>query len=389
MTFNVSIQNNKDSFIPVVKRYGYFDPRGEPYIIREGNNYVDADPLLDYIHWVIAFIVIPTVSILGIIGNSISLAVLTKHGFSKSSNVLLFSLALSDILFMVGVTGPPKAMYEWGGGGFQYPETTAHVLYYLYHIFDSLNWGSGPPSLFVPVLITIERLIAVFLPLKFTSIVTPKRTAVVVIGTNVVSYGVQIYVRTWFEFVYVFDIARNASVGYAARTAAYWTQRGANKIIAIFVNCLMILVIFVFCGSIAIGIKIKLASIRRLKMTASGKQNSKCDAGTSRTTKMLLCLCFFYAIACAPIGLPVFIPGFMSFPVYTEEPNFHSVGVFIYHIYKLIYCINASINFFIYVLMSRSFRKTFLGLIPCINTNQENSQTNSAELSHSRTTNRD
>jgi hypothetical protein len=205
--------------------------------------------------------------------------------------------------------------------------------------------------------------------------------------SNLFSYGVQVYVRTWFEFAYVFDVSRNASVGYAARTAAYWTQRGANKVIEIFVNCLTILVIFVFCGSVAIGIKIKLASNKRMKMTNStqGANSTKKDAGTSRTTKMLLCLCFFYTIACAPIGLPVFIPGFMAFPVYTEEPNFRSVGVFVYHVYKMIYCINASINFFVYVVMSRSFRATFLAVMGCIKpTDSKTSET--TELSQTRST---
>jgi hypothetical protein len=120
----------------------YNDIRVQHYIVREGNNYIVADPLTDLIHWSIVFVVIPTVSIIGVVGNAINLVVIYKQGLNKTSNILLFSLAISDILFMIGVNGPPKAMYEWGGGGFQYPELTAHVLYYLYHIFDSLNWGS-------------------------------------------------------------------------------------------------------------------------------------------------------------------------------------------------------------------------------------------------------
>lgn len=118
--------------------------------IRIGSNNVDADPLTDLVHWYLVFIVTPTVSIIGFVGNTMTLIVLAKQGFHKSVNILLFNLAISDILFMVGVNGPPKPMYEWGAGGFQYPELTAHVLYYLYHIFDSLNWGSGSTSLCNP-----------------------------------------------------------------------------------------------------------------------------------------------------------------------------------------------------------------------------------------------
>lgn len=332
--------------------------------IRIGSNNVDADPLTDLVHWYLVFIVTPTVSIIGFVGNTMTLIVLAKQGFHKSVNILLFNLAISDILFMVGVNGPPKPMYEWGAGGFQYPELTAHVLYYLYHIFDSLNWGSGSTSLCIPVLITIERLIAVFMPLKFTFLVTPRRTLISVIAPNVIFYGLQAYVRNWFDFVYVFDPARNASVGYAVRSELYWRQRGALKILEVFVNCLTVLVIFVFCGCIAIGFKIRMASLHRLKMTQrKDADRAKSNISTSRTTKTLLCLCLFYTFTCSPICLPAFMPNFMVFPVYTEDPNFRSVGVFVYHVYKLMFSINASFNFLIYVTTNKNFRDTLVTLV--------------------------
>lgn len=256
-------------------------------------------------------------------------------------------------------------MYEWGSGGFQYPEQTARVLYYLYHIFDSLNWGSGPTSLCIPALITVERLIAVFLPLKFPRIVTPRRTVIAVCIPNVIFYGIQVYVRTWFRFVYVFDSSRNATVGYAVRTDLYWSHSRVCKDLEIVVNSLIGLVIFVACGCVAIGIKVKLAAMNRLKLTNSIKSHnsSKGDASMSRTTRMLLCLCVFYAIVCSPIGLSTIIPDLMVFPVFIEEPNYRSIGVFVYHFYKFLFAVNGSINFIIYVAMCKHFRDTFLGLL--------------------------
>ncbi|CAG5133693.1 unnamed protein product [Candidula unifasciata] len=314
----------------------------------------DADHVTDFVHWTFVFIVTPSISVLGIVGNTFSVIVLAKHGFRKSSNILLFTLAISDILFMIG----------WGAGGFQYPEPSARILYYFYHIFDSLNWGSGPASLCIPPLITIERLIAVFLPLRFPSIVTPRRTIIAALIPNLFFYGIQIYVRTWFQFAYVFDISRNASVGIAIRTGVYWSQRHVSKALEIVVNSLIGLVIFVGFGCVAIGIKVKLAAIRRLKMTNSTRAGKKTrgDHSTSRTTKMLLCLCVFYTIVCSPISLSTIMPDLMVFPVFIENPNFRSVGVFVYHIYKFLFAVNGSVNFVIYVAMCKNFRDTFLDL---------------------------
>ncbi|KAK3778854.1 hypothetical protein RRG08_013120 [Elysia crispata] len=119
--------------------------------------FVDAGPLVDRIHWAVVFVAMPILCILGVAGNSLSIIVLYKQGFKKSTNILLFVLAISDILFMVGAQGPAKLMYEWGRGGLWFPEREAVVLYYFYHIFDYINWTAGPMSMGLPILITAER----------------------------------------------------------------------------------------------------------------------------------------------------------------------------------------------------------------------------------------
>lgn len=334
-------------------------------VINHGNSYIDADDITDFIHWILVFIAIPSVSILGVIGNTLSICVLYKRGLEKSSSILLFSLAISDIVYMIGVNGPPKIIYEWGRGGFQYAEETARVLYYLYNLFDTLNWGSGPTSLCIPVLITVERLIAVFMPLKFPFIVTPRRTVIATMIPNVFFYGLQAYMRTWFQFVYVFDSFRNASVGFAMRSEIYWLHRDVSEVLEVCFNSMIILVVFVGSGCVAIGFKVRSAAIIRFQMTNRFNQKSRSEVNTFKTTKTLLVLCIFYTVACAFVTLPAVIPKFMVFPLFLEEPNFRSVGVFVYHIFKLVLSINASINFLIYVVMNKNFRDTFVSILNC------------------------
>lgn len=327
-------------------------------IVKHEINDVVVDPVTETVHWAIVFVVTPAISLLGLIGNTLSVIVLTKHGFEKSSNVLLFSLAISDSLFMIGINGPAKPMYEFGPGGFPYPEQTARVLYYLYQLSDSINWTTGPTSLMIPVFVMVERLIAVFLPLHFHSLVTVRRTVIAVVILFIIPIIMQIYIRTWFKFAYVFDSSRNISVGLAVRTGSYWSQRHISKVLEIFVNSVFIMIIFVSCGCIAIGAKIKIVARQRVKMTLGQKA-----VDSSRTTKMLLCLCIFYTFACFPTLLTAVVPSFMVFPVFQDKPNFRSTGVFIYHIYKLMFCINSSCNFLIYVATNDKFRATFLSVV--------------------------
>ncbi|CAG5133692.1 unnamed protein product [Candidula unifasciata] len=332
---------------------------------RRGNNYVDADPVADLVHWTVVFVLTPTISIIGVIGNSFSIIVLSKHGFKKSSNILLFSLAISDIMFMIGINGPSKPMYEWGGEGFDYPEETARILYYVYQITDSLNWIFCPTSFSIPILIMAERLIAVFFPLRFHSLVTVRRTVVAILAPLVLSTIAHIYIRTWFKFSYVFDSARNVSVGIVGRTDAYWAQRQVSEIFKICDNAMFVFVLFVGAGCVAIGVKMKMVAKKRQQMTNNfmWQKAGKTEAESSRTTKMLLCLCIVYSFACFPVGFPAVIPGFMVFPVFEDEPRHRSIGVFIFHVYKMVFCVNASCNFYLYVAINKKFRDTFRSLI--------------------------
>ncbi|BFZ08233.1 hypothetical protein BsWGS_11272 [Bradybaena similaris] len=331
---------------------------------REINDIILND-ITHLIHWAIVFIITPTISILGIIGNFLSLIVLAKHGFHKSSNVLLFSLAISDILFMIGINGPTKIMYEWDLGGFVYPRTTAHVLYVLYQLVDALNWTTGVTSLSIPVLVMVERLIAVFLPLRFASLVTVRRTVIAIVTPLIFAIILQTYIRTWFRFEYTFDRARNKSVGVAARTDIYLATRLVAQCLEIFFNSFFVFVIFVGCGCVAIGVKMRLVTKRRLTMTnrVCGQKTGKMDSDSTRTTKMLLCLCIFYTLASAPAILSSVLPKFMTFPVFTEQPNFRSAGIFIYHLYQLAFAINSSNNFLIYVATNKKFRDTFISIV--------------------------
>ena len=328
----------------------------------------DAGPLVDRIHWAVVFVAMPILCILGITGNSLSIIVLYRQGFKKSTNILLFTLAISDILFMIGAQGPAKLMYEWGRGGLWFPKREAHILYYFYHIFDYINWTAGPMSMGMPILITAERFVAVFFPLKFHTIVTRRRTLTAIIILILFTYLPQIYIRFWFRFEYVWDPRYNASVGLSVRTNLYYDQEYLSWLIGHFYAANGYFVIIVGAGSLAIGMRISFAAAQRKRMMA-GKdiagdttrrdRSGQTNRAPSRTTKTLLTLCIFYTISCLFVAMPSFLPDISVWPLFTLNPNFRSVKVFMYQLAKLDLCVNASCNFVIYVAMNKNFRDTF------------------------------
>ncbi|KAK3786764.1 hypothetical protein RRG08_000969 [Elysia crispata] len=276
------------------------------------NAAVDGGSLINRLHWVVVFVAMPTLAIFGIAGNSLSIIVLYRQGFKKSTNILLFALAISDILFIIGVNGPARVMYEWGQEGFWFPETEAHVLYYIYHIFDYFNWTAGPMSMGMPVLITAERFVAVFFPLKFHTIVTRGRTLTAVFILILLTYLPQIYMRFWFRFDYVHDPIHNTSVGLSVRTSLFSDHEILTMLISHFYAANGYFVFIVGSGCIAICIRVSLAAAQRRRLMAgngvnTGKRVSSTNTrrqhtqgnlrAPSRTTKTLLTLCIFYTIS--------------------------------------------------------------------------------------------
>ncbi|GFS11240.1 peptide receptor GPCR [Elysia marginata] len=340
----------------------------------------DASPLIDRIHWTVVFVAMPTLAILGTVGNSLSIITILKLGFKKSTNILLFALAICDILFMIGANGPAKVMYEWGRGGLWFPERDARVLYYFYHIFDYLNWTAGPMALGIPIIITAERFVAVYFPLKFHTIVTRRRTLVTIIVLALLTFLPQVYIRFWFHFDYVFDPVHNASVGLSVRTSFYYEQQELSMVLGLFYAGIGYFVLIVGSGTLAIIIRISLAAAQRRRMVAGGAakatvkedgignknrpENTQGKLGApSRTTKTLLTLCIFYTISCMFVAMPTFIPSLCVWPLFTENVNFRSMEVFMYHLVKLDICLNASCNFVIYVAMNKTFRHAFFEIV--------------------------
>ncbi|KAK0045295.1 G-protein coupled receptor F59B2.13 [Biomphalaria pfeifferi] len=322
--------------------------------------------MLQHFNWVIVFVLTPMIAVLGVMGNLTSVTVLIKLGLRKSSDILLVALAVSDISYMIGANSPAKLIYQWGRmEGFAFSESVSRVCFYIYHLFDILDWGGGHTSVGLPVFITLDRLIAVFFPLKFKLIVTRHRTLAAVLLFYAYSYGIQIYIRFWYKFKYTSSDEYNVTIGLIDRSELFWAQQAASKVIEDIYSASLAPLIAVSLGCLVIGIKLKLTALQRAKMTRREKKGKslhgkQAHSSSHRTTKTLLSVCGFYCITCVFISLPSMLPKDCFFPLFSSAPS--QAAVIVYNVLQLILCVNATSNFVIYVVMNRNFRKTFLTL---------------------------
>ncbi|CAL1532868.1 unnamed protein product, partial [Lymnaea stagnalis] len=299
-------------------------------------------------------VVNPLIGVVGIAGNAVNCAVLRKSGFSKPSNIFLFGLAVADLLGLLPavdvafmLTKFPKHIPP-GYSYWEYDCTDNRLaLFYLNvsRILISLAAFGQNASCCLCVIITIERLIAVFFPLKFTAIVRPKRAWLVV---------VLLYVF-WTVFAFMFARKITFFFTYTAKyktclSTFYLDFDDAERLldtVATWLSCYVSLGIVVI-SSILIGAKIKMANRRRAKMTSSNSASS-----VTRTTQTLMAVCVVFSIT-----QMVRFPYAMFRVSFQDEIAYETYQMAL----TLTSNLNSASNFVIYVILNNKFRRIFLGL---------------------------
>ncbi|CAL1528315.1 unnamed protein product, partial [Lymnaea stagnalis] len=303
------------------------------------------------------FGVTPGIAVLGIVGNTLSIMILLKHGLHKCSNILLVSLAVADIVFLVAYNSIPKIIYETSSvRGFDgFSERDSIILNVFYSIFMSLDFSSSMVSLTMPMLITLERLIVIFFPLSAFRIVTPRSTWCAVIIVVVYSQCLFVYPMAWFDLNYLWDKRYNRTIGY--RDFSPLHTRDAVAVRVIEDMCVYSISVippsFTVAGCIVISVKVKLVSIQRKKMTSK-------EVSSNRTTKMLLAVCAVYTVTCAILTVPINVPVISYGPFSETHPS--NIAIVMYQVMNIFICINSSCNFIIYVGLNKNFRKTYAEL---------------------------
>ncbi|KAI8750580.1 G-protein coupled receptor C02B8.5 [Biomphalaria glabrata] len=149
-------------------------------------------------------IVIPAISLLGIVGNISNMVILLKGKLNKSSTWLILALAAADTTFLFGVNNVPELLYARGRKmGFDYPEIQAHVLYCVYFIQKCLEIVGKVSSMMLPCLITFDRLIAVIVPFRYPRIMTVNRVRTTSMSVYILSLISYSFYCLKFTFKYI------------------------------------------------------------------------------------------------------------------------------------------------------------------------------------------
>ncbi|XP_020803885.1 uncharacterized protein LOC110180537 [Drosophila serrata] len=108
---------------------------------------------------VVQRILVPCVFVIGLLGNSVSIYVLTRKRMRCTTNIYLTALAITDIAYLTFQLILSLQHYD-------YVKYHCEIYWQLYGIFVWLCDSSGYISIYIAVCFTIERFIAIRYPLK-------------------------------------------------------------------------------------------------------------------------------------------------------------------------------------------------------------------------------
>ncbi|KAL8608855.1 hypothetical protein ACOMHN_066031 [Nucella lapillus] len=188
-----------------------------------------------------------------------------------------------------------------------------------------------------------------------------KSTAIAIVLSYVISLlvflpALLVYTIRWRLDPSSSTINNNRSIAYIVDTPWFPIERklAIDMVYYCFVVAMpTFLGIMVVCCVITI-VHLRRASRQRLKMTGNVTEEAK--TGQNRITVMLLVICGAYAVLALPET--VFSVIVMAVPGFHVYEKYHNTNIIVYQFIWIATCLNSTINFFVYFVLSSRFQAT-------------------------------
>uniref|UniRef100_A0A2C9M051 G-protein coupled receptors family 1 profile domain-containing protein n=1 Tax=Biomphalaria glabrata TaxID=6526 RepID=A0A2C9M051_BIOGL len=232
---------------------------------------------------IMSLIVSPVISLVGVLGNSTNIVILIRGKLTKSSICLILALAVIDTLNLLSTNNIAIHLYDRGRRfGFDYPEPQARALFYVYKAQQTIEMSSKVASMLVPCLITLDRLVAVLAPYRYTRIMTVRRVSIAIFALIILSSFFGIFAFSKYDFLYISDppvstnekdednISNNTFSGIIVKSDFYLTHEDQIskmfQITSITYGPISLGVVVIGC--LVVGIQVKIQARKRTLLLA-------------------------------------------------------------------------------------------------------------------------
>ena len=307
----------------------------------------------DVLRMYIDYTAMTPISCIGIIGNFLTVVVFSAMKQKRTYHYFMLCLSVFDFLFCVIA----------GGSVIAKQFKTFWKFYYHYYAVHFVSRFVAANSYCLVAILSCDRLIAIVWPIKSVVWLKTRGTRMVYVVTCFL-----VVLSASFHIPYLFsydptdevETHRNGSTGTGNQSEFIDGIRIPDKIFRIIHGINVVCFIY---GSIAIvfvcnAIVIAAMRIRRSRL-ASLQQDQQIDVSeNNEVTKMLLCMSFVFLI-CVSMG-----SGSLRHQS-TFDFDADNIRYIIQEIWDVLYLINHSVNFIVYILWTKKYRKYYWRAISC------------------------
>lgn len=323
---------------------------------------VDPDPFLEEFQlnsrfW-IQRVLVPLIMIIGFIGNTVTIFIMTQRRMRSSTNWYLAALAIVDMSYLV---------FSFILSFQHYPhihETQFYFYWKLWPYMLTITDASSNSSVWITVTFTIERYIAVCHPMKGKVICTESRAIKMIVVVFLTCFFITL--PTFFEWN-IIEVVNPITNETEVRLDS--SDLGNNPVY-VTVYYWIISVLFVFIPLLLLTIfnaflikSVHSSKSRRKTMTRrrdTGDQSTQ----ESKITVMLIAVVILFLICQLPTAITLLYKAFHKVEHKSNEDLLlRGLG----NIFNFLVAVNAAGNFVLYSLLSQKYRKTFILIFcPCL-----------------------
>ncbi|XP_037503911.2 FMRFamide receptor-like [Rhipicephalus sanguineus] len=318
-----------------------------PDPVAEGSSY---DALLESSRFWIQRVLVPIVTFIGVIGNAVTIVIMTRMRMRSSTNNYLAALAIVDMLYLLGGFALSLKHYEF------IIEKGLSVYLRCFPVLVLLADTCSNSSVWLTATFTVERYIAVCHPIRSKVLCTESRARKAVVGVVIFCFALALPTPFEYALFTEHDPVTNTTI-----VSLSYSELGRNEVYKKTYYWLTVVVFTLvpFC-LLAVFNAFLVRSVH-----ISRKQRSRMILGTdssrdspeTKITVMLIAVVILFFVCQLPTAITLLYSSIAN----PEEGSQQEKLIFILgNVFNFLMSLNAAGNFVLYCLLSQKYRRTFL-----------------------------
>ena len=300
----------------------------------------------------------------GLIGNTLSFAVIQRSLKYNSSNYLLKVLALTDnafLVFIIIVQIHPMFVYFISKDDYFWSPRS-----YTKRIASPMSHTIHLGSILMVVLVTVNRFIAVCKPLHAASLCSIRNVRYQIVGLFV--FAVLFNIPRYFNYIPSYVNVTSAENGNSFHQEEVNIGLASSRVYNIVYVVLAQILVYVASFGVISWLNVYLVRELRRAQRLRSDMVDGVTAQENNITKVVIILILTFIVCEAPAGINILVNVYLKISGVVEIGKLGNCSAYArsYHVCYFLAAVNSSANFAIYCLFRRQFRSDLRSLFKSI-----------------------